>query len=107
MSSEHRLEIFLRDAGVERHVFRRDLEEAVVVDVADDEFGGLAIVRIEGRLVELTHEVLLQRFLGRDGIEEELPLLFVVLRAARCSCPTAPCNRAIRHRASPVDRTPP
>ena len=81
MSSEHRLEILLGDAGIERHVFRRGLEKAVVVDVADDELGGLAIVRIQRGLVELPHEVLLKRFLGRDGIEKELALLFVFLRA--------------------------
>ena len=32
-------------------------------------------------LVELPHEMLLKRFLGRDGIEKELALLFVLLRA--------------------------
>ena len=76
---EHRLEIFLGDAGVERHVFGRDLEETVVVDVADDQLGGLAIVGIEGRLIELTHEMLLERFLRCDGIEKELALFFFVL----------------------------
>ena len=77
---EHRLEIILRDAGIERHLFRRDLEEAVVVDVADDQFGRLPIVRIQGGLVKLTHEVLLKGFLGRDGIEEELAFFLIVLR---------------------------
>ena len=42
---EHVLEILLRDAGIQRHLFRRGLEKSVVVDVADDQLGGLAIVR--------------------------------------------------------------
>ena len=44
---EHVLEILLRDAGVHRHLFRSGLEKTVVVDVADDELGGLAIVRVQ------------------------------------------------------------
>ena len=48
MSSEHRLEILLGDAGIERHLLRRDLEEAVVVDVADDQLRRLAVVRVRG-----------------------------------------------------------
>jgi hypothetical protein len=102
---EHVLEIVLRDAGIERHLFRRRLQKAVVVDVADDQLGGFAIVRVQGGLVELTHQMLLQRFLRRDGIEKELALFFVFLGRGRCSCRTAPCNRAIRHRAWPADRT--
>ena len=79
---EHELEILLGDAGVHRHLFRRGLEKTVVVDVADDQLGGLAIVAAQGGLVELPHQMLLQRLLGRDGIEKELPLFFVLLRAA-------------------------
>ena len=48
---EHELEILLRDSGVHRHLFRRGLEKAVVVDVADDEFGGLAIVAAQRVLI--------------------------------------------------------
>ena len=44
---EHVLEIFLGDAGIQRHLFRRGLEKTVVVDVADDELGGFAIVRVQ------------------------------------------------------------
>ena len=44
---EHVLEIVLGDAGIERHFFRRGLEKSVVVDVADDELGGFAIVRVQ------------------------------------------------------------
>ena len=36
----------------------------------------------EGGLVELAHEVLLQGLLGGDGIEKELALFLLVLRAA-------------------------
>ena len=79
---EHELEILLRDAGIHRHLFRRGLEEAVVVDVADDEFGGLAIVAAQRGLIQLPDEMLLQRFLGGDGIEKELALFLVLLRAA-------------------------
>ena len=79
---EHVLEILLRDSGIERHLFRRRLQKAVVVDVADDELRGLAIVGVESRLVELPHQVLLQRLLGGDRIEKELPFVFVFLRAA-------------------------
>ena len=79
---EHELEIFLRDAGIHRHLLRRGLEEAVVVDVADDQFGGLAIVAAERGLVQLADEMLLQGLLGGDGIEKELPLFVLVLRAA-------------------------
>ena len=92
---EHRLEIFLRDAGIERHVLGRDLEKTVVVDVADDELGGLAIVGVERRLVELTHEVLLKRFLRRDGIEKELALLLLVLR-------TGAVAAGLRHVIAPL-----
>ncbi len=58
----------------------RDLEETVIVDVADDEFGRFPIIRVQRRLVELTHQVLLKRFLGGDGIEEELALFLIFLR---------------------------
>src|SRR5205085_9139913 len=54
-------------------------EKTVVVDIADDELRGFSIVGIERGLVELTHQMLLQSFLGRDRVEEELALLFVVL----------------------------
>ena len=70
------------NAGIHRHLFRRGLEEAVVVDVADDEFGGLAIVAAERGLVQLADEMLLQGLLGGDGIEKELPLFVLLLRAA-------------------------
>ena len=63
---QHRLEIFLGDAGVERHFFGGGLEKSIVIDVADDQLRGFAIVGVERRLVELTHEMLLQRFLGGD-----------------------------------------
>ena len=76
------LEIFLRDAGVQRHLFRRGLQKSVVVDVADDQLGRLAIIGIERGLVELPHQMLLQRLLRRDGIEEKLALVFLFLRAA-------------------------
>ena len=49
MSVSMCLEIFLRDAGIHRHLLRRRLQKSVVVDIADDELGGLAIVRIRGR----------------------------------------------------------
>ena len=77
---QHRLEILLGDAGIERHVLGRDLEESVVVDIANDELGGLAIVGIQGGLVELPHEVLLERLLSGDGIEKELALFLIILR---------------------------
>ena len=38
--------------------------------------------RIERGLVELPHQMLLQRFLGGDGIEKELAFFFFFLRAA-------------------------
>ena len=79
---EHGLEILLGDARVHRHLFRSGLEKTVVVDVADDQFGDLAIVAAQRGLVELPHQMLLQRFLGGDRIEKELPLFFVLLRAA-------------------------
>ncbi len=72
----------MRDAGVHRHLFRRGLEESVVVDVADDELGRFAIVTAQGGLVQLPDEVLLERFLGGDGIEKELAFFFILLRAA-------------------------
>ncbi len=78
---EHVLEIFLRNAGVHRHLLRRGLEEAVVVDVADDQLGRLAILGIESGLVQLADKMLLQGLLGRDGIEKELPLFVLFLRA--------------------------
>ena len=78
---EHELEIFLRNAGVERHLFRRRLEETVVVDVADDELGRLAIVAAQGGLIELADEMLLERFLGRDRVEKELAFVLLFLRA--------------------------
>lgn len=76
------LEVFLRNAGVHRHLLRGGLEKAAVIDVADDYFRGLAVVRAERGLIELPHQVLLQRFLGGDGIEEKLALLLVLLGAA-------------------------
>ena len=37
---------------------------------------------VERGLVQLAHQMLLKGLLGGDGIEEELPLFFLVLRAA-------------------------
>src|SRR2546423_9397558 len=34
---QHRLEVFLGDAGIERHLFRGGLEKTVIVDIANDE----------------------------------------------------------------------
>ena len=79
---EHVLEVLLRDAGVERHFLRCSLKKSVVVDVADDELGRLAIAGIEHVLVELPHEMLLERLLRGDGIEKELPFIFRFLRTA-------------------------
>ena len=62
------------------HLFRRRLQESAIVDVADDQLGGLTVVPVQGRLVQLTHKVLLQRFLRGDRIEKELPLFFRLLR---------------------------
>ena len=76
------LEVFLGNAGVERHLLRRGLKKSVIVDVADDQLRRFAIVAVEHRLVELSHEVLLERFLRRDRIEKELALFFRLLRAA-------------------------
>ena len=63
---EHILEIFFRDPGVERHLFRSGLQKTVIVDVADDQFRGLAIVSVQKVLIELSHQMLLERLLGRD-----------------------------------------
>ena len=57
------------------------MEKTIVVDVADDQLRGLAVVGAQRRLVELTHQMLLERFLRRDRIEKELALLFVLLGA--------------------------
>ena len=51
-----------------------------LLDIEDDKV--IPIIRAERCLVELTHQVLLKRFLCGDGIEEELPLLFFVLGAS-------------------------
>ena len=76
---QHSLEIFLWDAGVERHLFQRALEKAVVVDVANDQFRGLAVRGIERRLIQLPDQILLQRFLGGDRIKKELSFIFCLL----------------------------
>src|SRR5213595_598115 len=79
---QHSLKILLWDAGIERHLFRRALEKAVVVDVANDQFRGLAVSGIERRLIQLSDQILLQRFLGGDGIKKELASIFRVLRTS-------------------------
>ena len=75
------LEIVLGDAGVERHFLRCRLEKSVVVDIADNEFGRFTIVRIQDLLIELRHQMLLQRLGGGNGIEKELAFLLVLVSA--------------------------
>ena len=60
----------------------RGLEKSVVVDVADDQLGGFAVVRVQHRLVQLSHQMLLERFLGGDRIEKKLALVFRFLGTA-------------------------
>src|SRR5439155_8166914 len=79
---KHLLEILLRNSRVECHFFRRALQKSVVVDVADDHFCRLTIIGTERRLVQLSYQILLKRFLRGDGIEKELALVFCFLRTA-------------------------
>jgi len=54
---------------------------SVVVDIADNEFGRFTIVRIQDLLIELRHQMLLQRLGGGNGIEKELAFLLVLVSA--------------------------
>src|SRR2546430_10836807 len=58
---------------------RRRLEKTVIIDVTDNELGRFAIIRIQDLLIELGHQVLLQRLGGGNGIEKELAFLFVLV----------------------------
>ena len=58
------------------------MEKSVVVDVADDQLRSFPVVGAEHGLVQLRDEILLKRFLDRNGIEQELTLLVCVLRTA-------------------------
>jgi hypothetical protein len=51
------------------------LEKSVVIDVANDQLSGLAVVGVEGALIQLSQQVLLKRFLYGNGIEKELALI--------------------------------
>ena len=79
---EHVFKVFLRYSGIERHFLRRGLQKTVVVDITNDQLGRFAIVGVERVLVQLPHQMLLQRLLSRDGIEKELALFLRFLRAA-------------------------
>ena len=46
-------EIVPGDAGIERHFLRGGLEKPIVVDVANDELSGFAVVRIQHLLIKL------------------------------------------------------
>src|SRR5438874_11225336 len=76
---EHVLEIVLGNSGVKCHFFRRRLEKTIVIDVTDNELGRFAIIRIQDLLIELGHQVLLQRLGGGSVIEKELEFLFVLV----------------------------
>ena len=60
------LKIFLRNAGVKRHLFRRRLEKSIVVDVPNNQLGCLTIDGVEHRLVKLPHQMLLKGLLRGD-----------------------------------------
>ena len=79
---EHVLKIFLWNAGVKRHFFRRGLQEPVVIDVADDELGCFTIIRVQYLLIQLRHQVLLQSLLSNDRVEKELAFFLILLRAS-------------------------
>ena len=70
------------DTRVRTHLFGSGLEEAVVVDVADDQFRQPPVGGAKFRAIDLANEVLLKRFLVGDGIEEELTAFFIVVAAA-------------------------
>jgi hypothetical protein len=76
---EHVFEIVAGDASIERHFFRSGLKKPIVVDIADDELSGFAVVRIQHLLIKLRHQVLLQGLGGGDGIEKELAFFFVFM----------------------------
>ena len=76
---EHVLKIFLWNAGVEGHFFRRGLQEPIVIDVPDDEFGCFTIIRVQDLLIQLRHQVLLQSLLGDDRVEKELSFFLILL----------------------------
>ena len=79
---ENALQIGHGHAGVGVHFFRRGLEKAVVIDVADHQLGQSLVTGLEFRAVDLADEMLLERFLVGDGIEEKLPPFLVVVTAA-------------------------
>ena len=56
------------------------MKKSVVVDVADDQLSSFAIVGTEQGLVQLCYEILLERFLDWNGIEQELALFICFLR---------------------------
>src|SRR5947199_8756140 len=91
--SQHLLEIFLWNTRVQRHFLRRALEKSVIIDIANDELRSFAISGTEQALVQLPDQVLVKRFLHRNGIERKLALIFRFPQTATASRAIARCRR--------------
>ena len=64
-----------RNAGDDAELGDRGIEEAVVIDIADEEFADFALLGIEIRGAELLHEVLLESDWLHERIHHELVAL--------------------------------
>ncbi len=78
---EHPLQVGHFHAGIVRDLLGAGLQEAGVVDIADDQLRELAVGALQVAGVDLLDEMLLERFQAHDGIEKELPPLFLFRRA--------------------------
>ncbi len=92
---QHALQVGDIHAGVLRDLFRRGLEKAVLVDVADDELRDGAVIGRKLAAADLLEKVLLERLFLHQRIEEKLPALFLFVGAARVA-------GALRHVIAPL-----
>jgi len=80
--AQHRLDPLQRQAGGFRQLAGRHVQQPVVVQAADQQFGDFPVAGIEVRQRQLPQHVVLQRLLARQGIEQPLmPLLLLLDRA--------------------------